>query len=309
MQPRIFPQPEFPDYALVDSGGGQKLERLGSVTVQRPDPQALWRPRLASNAWEAADLSFVFEKDSGGRGGHWVASKSAPRALRGADPEWDCSFAGATFRIRPTAFKHVGLFPEQAANWSYVARAQGAIGASGAERPRLLNLFGYSGAASVLAAQAGYEVTHVDASKTSITWAQDNAAASGIGRDSMRVICDDALAFAQREVRRGSKYNGILLDPPHYGRGPKGEKWQFEDSVLALIEAVGRLVAERSFVVLSTYAIGYSPIAFLNLLSEFEGGDVAAGELAIAEQTGGRLLPAGFCARWQRGLDGLDPAS
>jgi len=306
VEPRIFPQPEFPDYALVDSGGGQKLERFGAVTVVRPDPQALWRPRLASNAWEAADLSFVFEKDSGGRGGHWVASRNAPKALRGADPEWDCSFGGATFRIRPTAFKHVGLFPEQAANWSYVARAHAAIGA---ERPRLLNLFGYSGAASVLAAQAGYEVTHVDASKTSITWAQDNAAASSLGRDAMRVICDDALAFAQREVRRGSQYNGILLDPPHYGRGPKGEKWQFEDGVLPLIEAVGKLLAERSFVVLSTYAIGYSPIAFLNLLSDFEGGSAAGGELALEEEDGGRLLPAGFCARWQRGLDGLEPAS
>ena len=197
----------------------------------------------------------------------------------------------------------MGLFPEQVTNWELV---RALVGAFGAERPRLLNLFGYTGAASVVAAQAGYEVTHVDASKTAITWAVDNAEASGLGRSAMRVVCEDAVRFARREARRGSRYEVILLDPPHYGRGPKGEVWRLEEHLAELIATVGELVAERALVILSTYAVGASPLTFERLLSRagggLEGGDVVARELALLEGGGDRLLPAGFCARWGRGI-------
>ncbi|MFT7662644.1 MAG: 23S rRNA (cytosine1962-C5)-methyltransferase [Planctomycetota bacterium] len=293
MQQSIFPSPEFPSYALLDSGDGEKLERFGPVVLRRPDPQALWRPRQKPEVWSRADLNFVRESD---RGGRWEAARGAAMEARGKEPSWTIEYGDARFLIRPTPFKHVGLFPEQAANWSFVAdRAE--VHGKGA---KLLNLFGYSGAASVLAAQAGFDVTHVDASKASLNWTRDNARASGLGERALRVVHEDALVFAKREARRGNKYAGVLLDPPHYGRGPKGEKWQFEQMFASLLEAAEQLLDERSFLVLSTYAIGYSPLAFHNLLSEFKGGQVEAGELALAEENGERLLPCGFCARWWR---------
>jgi 23S rRNA (cytosine1962-C5)-methyltransferase len=206
---------------------------------------------------------------------------------------------GAVARIRPTPFKHVGLFPEQAPNWRLVeelrARFEG--------RPRLLNLFGYSGVASVLAARAGYEATHVDASRAALAWTRENQALSSLPDNALRVVLEDALQFARREARRGARYEVVLLDPPHYGRGPKGEVWRFEERIAELVEAVRGLLAERSLVVLSTYAIGCSPLTFQNLLAELGPGRVEAGELALLEEGGGRLLPCGFCARHLRGLE------
>jgi 23S rRNA (cytosine1962-C5)-methyltransferase len=292
VRPPTFDPPDFPDHTLLDSGDGEKVERFGRVTLRRPDPQALWRPRRGPDVW-AADL--VFERESD-RGGHWRAREGAPPEARGSSPEWTVSFAGATFVVRPTPFKLVGLFPEQAANWAWMLeRARGLP-----EGSELLNLFGYTGAASVLAARAGLAVTHVDASKTSVAWTRENAERSGLSDRGLRLVVDDALAFATREVRRGRRYAGVLVDPPHYGRGPKGEKWQLETGLAPLLEAVSSLVAERAFVVLSTYAVGYSPLAFWNVLSELEGGETDVRELALPEERGGRLLPCGFCARWWR---------
>ncbi|MCP3916083.1 MAG: class I SAM-dependent rRNA methyltransferase [bacterium] len=300
MQPTTFPAPKLPSYRLLDSGGGEKLERFGEVVLRRPDPQALWRPELPASEWEQADLTFVRESD---RGGRWQQRRDAHPLARGKDASWPCVHDGATLIVRPTPFKHVGIFPEQEPNWRFVRDRALLLGDE--RRPRVLNLFAYTGAASVFAVRAGCDVTHVDASKTSITWARENADASGLGHRGLRLICDDALAFARREVRRGSQYEGILLDPPHYGRGPKGEKWQFEEGITPLLEAVQQLLAPRAFVVLSTYAIGYSPLALANLLGELGDGIVEAGELVLAEQGSARaqrLLPAGFCARWTRGI-------
>lgn len=289
----------FPDHVLLDCGGGEKLERFGEVLVRRPDPQALWPRALTEEAWARADLTFVPDAESGGRGGRWAARKDAPPGFTSSS--WRVRFRGATFLARPTPFKHVGIFPEQSTNWDLVARA---VRGFGAETPRLLNLFGYTGAASVLAVQNGYEVTHVDASKTSIAWARENLAASGLAEGTMRVILDDALAFARREGRRGGSYHAVLLDPPHYGRGPKGEKWQFEDSIGALVAAVRDLVADRALVLLSSYAIGCSPLTLQGLLADLGAGDLESGELALPEQgPRGRHLPAGFCARWSRGVE------
>ena len=296
MRPGVFPARQLAGHALLDSGAGEKLERFGEVLLRRPDPQALWTRRLGEDAWARADLVFVRESD---RGGRWEARDGAHRLARGRDPGWPVRFGDATFLVRPTPFKHVGLFPEQAANWELVARARESFG----DRPRLLNLFGYTGAASVLAAQQGYQVTHVDASKASLAWARDNAAASGLAEDAWRVVLDDALAFARREARRGARYEVVLMDPPHHGRGPKGERWQFEDDAAALVAAARELLAERALAVLSTYAIGTSPLAIANLLAELGDGELEAGELAIPEADGARSLPAGFCARWSRGLE------
>lgn len=306
MQPGVYRQPPFPDHALLDSGGGEKLERFGALVLRRPDPQALWRPRLGPADWSAADLSFERESD---RGGRWIPRPGAQAAARAREPEWEVGFGPARFVLRPTPFKHVGLFPEQAATWRLLAE----LGTSfGAAAPRLLNLFGYTGAASIVAAQAGFVVTHVDASRQSLAWLGENAARSGLGERAIRVLLEDALAFARREARRGSRYEVVLVDPPSYGRGPKGEKWELESGLAPLVEALSELVGERALVVLSTYAVGHSPLSLANLLAELPAGRIEAGELALREQaqapSAPRWLPAGFCARWSRGIE-LEPAS
>jgi 23S rRNA (cytosine1962-C5)-methyltransferase len=292
-------------HQLLDSGAGMKLERFGDVTLVRPDPQALWSPRLGPREWEAAHL--VFERESD-RGGSFHPSPDAPAHARGKGAQWECAHGAATFLIRPTAFKHVGLFPEQATNWTLVQEAAGSLRNGRDEPPRLLNLFGYSGAASILAAQAGYAVTHVDASKQAIAWTRDNLAASSMADDSLRLLCDDALAFVRREGRRGSRYAAVLLDPPHHGRGPKGESWQLERDLGPLLEAVAPLLEERALCVLSAYAVGYSVISMARLMEEHLGVQgpepIQAGELVLREGDGERILPAGLCVRWQRGLHG-----
>jgi len=302
MDGSVFAQTEFADYELIDSGDGEKLERYGDVVVRRPDPQALWRRRAQAGEW-SAHLAFERDPDSGGKRGRWIESKSAPAHARGENAEWTIGWRDAKCIVRPTPFKHLGLFPEQAANWAWSLELRAAFGA---ERPRMLNLFGYTGVASIVAARAGYEVTHVDASKASLAWMRENARASGLADDALRIVLDDALAFARREVRRGARYSAILLDPPHYGRGPKGEVWQFEDHIAPMLGACRELLAERAFLVLSTYAIGFSPLALHNLLAEFAGARVEVGELALRERelpgAPARLLPCGFCARLVRGI-------
>ena len=285
-----FNHPAFDSYQLLDSGDGEKLERFGDYVLRRPDPQALWRPALESKAWEAADYKFVRESD---RGGKWVTADSAPKS-------WNIKVSGASFKISPTPFKHVGLFPEQSSNWEWVADQRNKM--RDISKPKLLNMFAYTGAASILAAQDGWQVTHVDAARPSLDWAAQNAAQSGLSEKSVRWMFDDCLKFAQREVRRGNKYHGILLDPPHYGRGPKGEKWQFEEHIAPLLDACRQLLAptKNSFVVISTYAIGYSPLAFENMLRDFGDGQVESGELWLPQQDSDRRLPCGFCARYSR---------
>jgi 23S rRNA (cytosine1962-C5)-methyltransferase len=240
MHAAVFTASPLESYELVDCGGGEKLERFGNVLLARPDPQALWRPAHGRERWDAADLCFVRESD---RGGRWEARAGAPAEARGKDAHWPVALGGARFLVRPTPFKHVGLFPEQAPNWELVAGLRPQLGPA---RPRLLNLFGYTGVASVLAAQAGYEVTHVDASKTSVAWTRENAALSGLRADALRLIVDDALAFTRREARRKARYSVVLLDPPHHGRGPKGETWQFEQHAAELVAALPALLEERS---------------------------------------------------------------
>lgn len=301
-----FVAPPLAGHEVLDSGMGEKLERFGAVTLRRPDPQALWKRRRPEAEWTAADLTFVRESD---RGGRWVTAhggRPGP-SLQG----WELPCEGTTLLIRPTPFKHVGLFPEQSANWAFLEGVRHELSAHvPGSSPRLLNLFGYTGAASVLAAARGWDVTHVDASKTSVTWAVDNAQASGLGRDAMRVVVEDAMRFARRELRRGSRYHAVLLDPPHYGRGPKGEVWRLEEHLAEMVELSLALAEERACVVLSTYAVGYSPLAYRRMFegaAAGTGGRTEVGELALREASrpgedgAERLLPAGYCARWARG--------
>lgn len=297
LRPVVFPHVVIEGYELLDCGRGEKLERVGGYVLRRPDPQAMWRPSLPAEAWEGADLRFVRESD---RGGRWVPGSKASREV----PEsWELAHAGARLIVRPTPFKHIGLFPEQSTNWAWTAEQLAGMRANkpGGTRPALLNLFGYTGAATVLASLAGAFVTHVDASRPALRWARENAARSGLASDAVRWIEDDALAFVRREARRGKRYQGILLDPPPYGRGPRNEKWEFEALIAQLLEDCATLIeAGPAFLVLSCYAVGTSPLAFVNLLADLGPGEVVAGELAIPQTGSSRLLPAGLCGRWRR---------
>lgn len=274
-----------------------KLERFGDLVLVRPDPQALWGQRLSQEEWDQADLHFRRESD---RGGRWEAGHGTSNGVAGEGYSWSIAHRGISIILRPTPFKHVGLFPEQAGNWEWLMGNEQVPGQS------FLNLFGYTGVASVIAAKGGYRVTHVDASRQSLGWALENLAASGLPKDALRVICDDALAFARREVRRGKQYDAIMMDPPHYGRGPKGELWRLEEGLEPLIEAALQLLAPGGRLVLSTYAVGHSPLTLQELFRAhaWEGDHFAAAELALEEEPreglNSRFLPAGFGVRLHR---------
>jgi len=288
------------DYALVDSGGGRKLERYGPISVVRPEPQCLWRPRLPEAAWEAADAHFdpADEEDAG----RWRTARVLPES-------WPLTFGAARFNARLTAFRHLGFFPEQAENWAWLdARVAAAVGCGG-EPPRVLNLFGYTGVASLVCAAAGAAVTHVDASKKSVGWARDNAALSGLGDRPVRWIVEDARRYVQREVRRGSRYEGVILDPPKYGRGPDGEVWRLFEDLPELAHACAALLSPHAdFLLLNAYAARINGLSLAHLLAEAlpgRGGAIDWGELALAESAPDPRAPPpreiglSFFARWR----------
>ncbi len=279
------------DYELLDSGDGKKLERYGDFILSRPDPQALWPKHLAESAWQSADLEFI-------RKGKEVEWKIKP----GVPKKWNIAFEGLNFSIRPTTFKHTGLFPEQAENWKWVREILSSQKSSG-KKPVVLNLFAYTGGATLAAASAGAEVVHVDGSKMAIDWARENAELSGLEEKPVRWILDDAKAFLKKEIRRGKKYDGIIMDPPAFGHGAKNEIWKIEEDFLELLELCRRVLSEEPlFFLINGYASGYSPIAYANNLGhvmEGYGGSMEIGELAIEESKTGRLLPAGIFARWK----------
>jgi 23S rRNA (cytosine1962-C5)-methyltransferase len=277
------------DYALLDSGGGRKLERYGPYRVIRPEPQALWTPRLAAEAWESADAAFdpSDEEDAG----RW--------RFRGKLAEaWPLAWGETRFHGRFTAFRHLAFFPEQAANWAWLEAA--VRGAGG--QPRVLNLFGYTGVASLAMAAAGAAVTHVDASRKAVAWARENAALSGLADRPIRWITEDARKYVAREVRRGSKYEGVILDPPKYGRGPDGEVWRLFENLPELATLCARLLSENaSFLVLNAYAERISGAALGGLLAQTladRGGRIDWGELALVEEAGDRAIGMSFYARW-----------
>lgn len=280
------------DYALLDSGGGRKLERYGRFRVVRPEPQCWWTPR-DSQAWIDADA--VFDPEDEDEAGRW---RFGGRPIDTFPLAW----RDVRFTSRFTPFRHLAFFPEQAANWTWLD-AHLRSTPPGVASPRVLNLFGYTGVASLAMAAAGAEVTHVDASKKSVAWARENAELSGMSDRPIRWIVEDARKYVAREVRRGAKYQGIVLDPPKYGRGPTGEVWRlFEDLPALLKDCAALLADDASFLLLNAYAARISGLSAAHLMAEAladRGGRIDWGELALSEDgPGARAIGLSFFARW-----------
>ncbi|MDR1060387.1 MAG: class I SAM-dependent methyltransferase [Clostridiales bacterium] len=286
------------DFELIDSGYGEKLERWGGYVLRRPDPQAIWPADKNGAKWRAADA--VYHRSATGGGG-W-------ERLRDVPDRWTVGYGSLRFYVQLMQFKHTGIFPEQAANWDWaaprIAAAAAAREAAGRGGVRLLNLFAYTGGATVAVAAAGATVTHVDAARGMIAKAKDNAALSGLPRDRVRYIVDDAVKFVRREIKRGNRYDAVIMDPPAYGRGPGGELWKPERSLCELAElCASALSGEPIFFLINAYAAGISPTSLGNILSvaiaSRLGGRVASGELGLAASMRGIALPCGCFARWE----------
>ena len=280
----------FPDYALLDSGNGRKLERFGNITVDRPEPQAMWQQRLPAERWSSANAVFSGSEDE--EKGRWRVDKPVPES-------WPVKVAGVTMLCRLSAFRHLGLFPEQLPHWEWMREGLQRVNGT---RPRVLNLFAYTGAASLIAARAGAEVVHVDASKKAIAWAKENQAASGLTEAPIRWILDDARKFAAREVRRGRTYHMILVDPPKFGRGPNNEVWDLFEHLPDLMRDCAQLLDPAcAHLCLTAYAIRASALTIDGLVREMltdRGGQIESGELAIIDQSGGRAIGTSLFSRW-----------
>jgi 23S rRNA (cytosine1962-C5)-methyltransferase len=277
------------DYELIDSGAGEKLERFGEYVLRRPDPQALWTKNLTEKEWKGANASFLREGDNA----KWRMKEGMPK-------EWFIEFAGLKFLIKPTAFKHTGLFPEHEENWAWLKDK-----IKKANRPiKVLNLFGYTGGATLAVLQAGGEVTHIDSSKSAITWARQNAEASKLADSKVRFIEEDARKFVQREIKRGNKYDAIIMDPPAFGHGANNELWKIEEDFINLLDLCEQILSTNPlFILVNGYSAGYSAVAYENSLLPLVkkyGGQIECGELTIEETSSGRLLPAGIFARWHK---------
>jgi 23S rRNA (cytosine1962-C5)-methyltransferase len=284
---------KWKDYALLDAGNGEKLEKWNDVTLRRPDPQAVW-PVKDRTEWKKADA--VYHRSDKG-GGSWEYKKKLPEA-------WTIQYRELTFKVSPTGFKHTGIFPEQAVNWDWMADL---IRSHKDEEIRILNLFAYTGGATMACSQAGAEeVVHVDASKGMVQWAKENRDLSGLTDHKIRFIVDDCLKFVEREKRRGHTYHGIIMDPPSYGRGPNGEMWKFDREITELIRSCAEILDEHAlFFLINSYTTGFSSIVLDNLmrtmiLPDHSDGKVSTGEIAIPLQNRDLLLPCGIYGRWER---------
>jgi 23S rRNA (cytosine1962-C5)-methyltransferase len=282
---------QWRDYQLLETGGGMKMERWGDVVLVRPDPQVIW-PRRTAAAWTGWD-GFYHRSEAGG--GRWEFRRTLPDS-------WTIRYGTLTFRIRPTDFKHTGLFPEQAVNWDWCTEKIHAARTDGRE-VSVLNLFGYSGGATVACAAAGANVCHVDASKGMIQWCRENAALSGLGGAPIRTIAEDCRKFVQREARRGRRYDAIILDPPAFGRGSAGEVWKLETHLWELLQECRTLLSEHPlFLLLNCYTTGLSPIVITNLLGDLfakRGGTISAGEIGLPIKGDAKILPCGVVGRWE----------
>ena len=286
----MFIADTWTDYEVMDTGDGEKLERWGEIILRRPDPQTIW-PKGRESLWKQAQACY-HRSDRGG--GEWEFLKKLPE-------RWTVSYGDLRFFVRPTGFKHTGLFPEQAANWNWMSEL---IRNSGRKDIRVLNLFGYTGGATLACAAAGAHVTHVDAAKGMVQWAKENRELNRLPETSFRWIVEDALRFVQREIRRGNHYDGILMDPPSYGRGPSGEVWKLENELYGLIDTCAQVLGEAPlFFLINSYTTGFQASVLNNMLekcvvSRF-GGRADSEELCLPVTTGG-VLPCGASGRWQR---------
>ena len=282
----------FPDYKLIDTGDGEKLERFGAHVLRRPEPQAIWRKTLSEAEWQRlADASFLRDERSEERG-EWRLKPKMPSRW---SVRYDYKDMHLSMRLGLTSFKHVGIFPEQAANWNFIYDSCREIG-----QARVLNLFAYTGGATLAARAAGAEVTHVDSVKQVVTWSRENMESSGL--DSVRWIVEDALKFVQREVRRGNRYNGIILDPPAYGRGANGEKWVLEENITQMLECCAQLLEpQNSFLVLNLYSMGLSSTLARTAVRQCFGAPKheECGELYFEDEAG-KELPLGTYYRFKK---------
>lgn len=286
------------DYELIDSGEYEKLERFGKYIIRRPEPQAVWRKSLSEDEWEDADATFKREKGKASQDGNdkgtWIQKKGMP-------DQWLITYQykemNLKFRLGLTSFKHVGIFPEQAENWNFIYDT---IADLQVKEAKVLNLFAYTGGASIAARSAGADVTHVDSVRQVITWSRENMEASGL--DNIRWIVEDALKFCRREVKREKKYNGIILDPPAYGRGPDGEKWVLEDNISEIMQLCSDLLEDtESFLILNLYSMGFSAVIAENLIKDYfpNAREVQYGELIVPEKSG-KNLPLSIYVRLKK---------
>ncbi|MCD8367786.1 MAG: class I SAM-dependent methyltransferase [Clostridiales bacterium] len=277
------------DYELIDCGGGEKLERWGSELLVRPDPQAIWNTPRTHRGWKRNDGHYLRSKTGGG---HWEKG-SLPAS-------WQIHYSDLTFKVGPMNFKHTGLFPEQAANWDW---AQQQIRQAG-RQVSVLNLFAYTGGATVACAAAGATVCHVDAAKGMVAWAKENARLSGLESAPVRWLVDDCTKFVEREIRRGRRYDAIIMDPPSYGRGTGGEVWKLEENLYPFLELTAQVLSDKPlFVLVNSYTTGLAPSVLTYLLetvfSRRFGGHTEAGELGLPVTQSGLVLPCGATGRWQ----------
>ena len=278
----------FNDYELIDSGSGKRLERFGKYTICRPDPQAIWKPHLPEADWEKADATYLDSEKK------WSENNLPSK--------WEVSYKNIKMYAKLTSFKHTGIFPEQVINWEFIENKIILRKTHDKKQINVLNLFGYTGAASLVCAANGAKVTHLDGSKPSISWARENQDASELTEKPIRWILDDAIEFTAREARRGNKYDAIIMDPPVYGHGPKGEIWDFNKSFPVLLENCRKiLLSNPVFVIVNAYAISSSSIMLRNMLEDYLNLDpekIEYGELALEEKSRNRLLSTGIFARF-----------
>ena len=281
------------DYQLLDSGNGRRLERFGKYILNRPDPEALWQQTLDNSEWEKADAEFVRTYEDKGK---WVTKKDFPE-------KWTITHGDLKLILKLSPFKHTGIFPEQEFEWVLIDKLVSKAVKEEGRETNILNLFGYTGVASLSALAAGAKITHVDASRPAITWFKDNQKESGLEDKPARIIIDDAIKFTAREIKRGVKYDGIMMDPPVYGHGPNGEKWSFNKDFPILLDNVIKLLSDNPlFVIVNAYAISSSPTSIANImqdkLKEYKG-KISSGELSLSESNG-RVLSTGIYAIFQK---------
>ena len=302
MKPLVIHPNYWSDYSLIDSGNGKKLEKFGPYTFSRPEPQAIWTPRLKAKVWENSSGSFLSSSslENEDPKGKWVIKNNIP-------DKWEMSFDSLKFFATPTPFRHLGFFPDQSPHWIWAAQKinQYISVLNHKNHPKILNLFGYSGLASLHAASCGASVTHVDASKKAINYAFENRNLSSFQELPIKFITEDAVKFVNREIRRGNKYDGIILDPPKYGRGPNGEKWDLFNDLPLLLKSLPQILSNNPiFIILNSYAIRSSHISLHYGLSEVMknySGKVESGEISIVEdQVSPRQISTAIFARWEK---------